>query len=63
MTLERGDLVFSPGHVAIMLDGEHLVHANGFTMTVAIERLEALEARVRQETDGGGFTAVRRVGL
>ncbi|GAB4358026.1 MAG: NlpC/P60 family protein [Kiloniellaceae bacterium] len=63
LTLERGDLVFSPGHVAIMLDGDHVVHANGFTMTVAIERLEALEARVRQETNGGGFTAVRRVGL
>lgn len=63
LTLERGDLVFSPGHVAIMLDGEHVVHANGFTMTVAIERLEALEGRVRQETSGGGFTAVRRVSL
>lgn len=60
-TLERGDLVFSPGHVAIMLDDQHIVHANGFTMSVAIERLEALEKRVLAETDGKGFTAVRRV--
>jgi len=59
--LQRGDLVFSPGHVAIMLDAEHVVHANGFTMSVAVERLDALEARVRAETGGSGFTAVRRV--
>ncbi|MEO3429252.1 NlpC/P60 family protein [Pelagibius sp. CAU 1746] len=61
VTLERGDLVFSPGHVAIMLDAEHIVHANGFTMTVAIERLQALEKRVLEETGGKGFTGVRRI--
>jgi cell wall-associated NlpC family hydrolase len=63
VVLERGDLIYSPGHVAIMLDGAHVVHANGFTMSVAIETLAALEARVRKETDGKGFTAVRRVRL
>lgn len=63
VALERGDLVYSPGHVAIMLDGEHVVHANGFTMSVAIERLDALAGRVMKETDGKGFTAVRRVNL
>jgi cell wall-associated NlpC family hydrolase len=61
VTLERGDLVYSPGHVAIMLDAEHIVHANGFTMTVAIETLGALEKRVLEETGGKGFTGVRRV--
>jgi cell wall-associated NlpC family hydrolase len=63
VVLERGDLVYSPGHVAIMLDGAHVVHANGFTMSVAVETLAALEGRVRKETDGKGFTAVRRVRL
>jgi Bacterial dipeptidyl-peptidase Sh3 domain/NlpC/P60 family len=63
VVLQRGDLVYSRGHVAIMLDGEHVVHANGFTMSVAIERLEALEARVRRETGGEGFTVVRRIVL
>jgi len=63
VVLERGDLIYSPGHVAIMLDGAHVVHANGFTMSVAIETLAALEGRVRKETDGKGFTAVRRVCL
>ena len=58
--LQSGDLVYSAGHVAIMLDGERLVHANAFTMSVAIEELEALAGRVRAET-GGGFTCVRRL--
>lgn len=61
VALQRGDLVFSRGHVAIMLDGEHVVHANGFTMSVAIERLEALEKRVLEETRGEGFSTVRRI--
>ncbi|HIP79388.1 MAG TPA: peptidase P60 [Kiloniellaceae bacterium] len=65
IALQRGDLIFSPGHVAIVLDAgmleaARIVHANAFTMTVAIEDLEALEGRVRAET-GGGFTAVRRI--
>ncbi len=65
IALQRGDLVFSPGHVAIvldagMLDAARIVHANAFTMTVAIEDLAALEGRVQAET-GGGFTAVRRI--
>lgn len=63
IALARGDLVYSPGHVAIMLDEAHVVHANGFTMSVAIERLDALAARVKAETDGKGFTCVRRTGL
>jgi len=61
VALERGDLVYSPGHVAIMLDGARVVHANGFTMSVAVEALSALEARVLAETAGKGFTAVRRL--
>ena len=60
VVLQRGDLVFSPGHVAMVLDAARIVHANAFTMSVAIEDLAALEARVRAET-GGGFTAVRRI--
>ena len=60
IALQRGDFVYSPGHVAIMLDAERVVHANAFTMSVAVETLATLEGRVRAET-GGGFTAVRRL--
>jgi cell wall-associated NlpC family hydrolase len=61
-TLKRGDLVYSPGHVAIMLDASRIVHATGFTMSVVVEPLADLEARVREQT-GGGFTVLRRVDL
>ncbi len=42
--LERGDLVFWKGHVAIMTDSRNMIHANGHTMTVAREGLrEAID--------------------
>lgn len=37
--LARGDLVFWADHVAIALDAERLIHANGFHMSVAVEAL------------------------
>jgi len=37
--LQRGDLVFWRGHVAIMVDPHNLIHANGYTMLVSHERL------------------------
>lgn len=44
--LRRGDLVFWKGHVGIMQDGETLLHANGHTMSVARENLEAAIQRI-----------------
>lgn len=44
--LERGDLIFWPGHVAIMLDSKNIIHANGFHMATAIEPLARAEARI-----------------
>lgn len=44
--LKRGDLVFWRGHVAIMTDGENLIHANGYTMTVATEPLSQAIRRI-----------------
>lgn len=42
--LRRGDLVFWKGHVAIMEDGETILHATGHTMTVARENfVEAVD--------------------
>jgi hypothetical protein len=37
--LKRGDLVFWSDHVAMMLDRERLIHANGRHMAVAVEGL------------------------
>jgi cell wall-associated NlpC family hydrolase len=44
--LQRGDLIFWKGHVGLMLDRERLIHANGFTMQVSVEKL----AEVRERT-------------
>ncbi|MBD9374310.1 C40 family peptidase [Rhizobium sp. ARZ01] len=44
--LRRGDLVFWKGHVAIMEDPETIVHANGHTMSVAREGLQAAIERI-----------------
>lgn len=44
--LRRGDLVFWKGHVAILLDGGSVIHANGHTMSVAREPLAAAVERI-----------------
>ena len=46
--LQRGDLVFWQGHVAMMLDAGTLIHANGHHMAVVAESLR--EAAERIET-------------
>lgn len=58
--LKRGDLVFWPGHVGIMRDGRHLLHANAHHMLVASEPLLEARARVVQNT-GHDILAVRRL--
>lgn len=44
--LQRGDLVFWKGHVAMAVDSTTLIHANGHTMSVAYENAEACIARI-----------------
>jgi cell wall-associated NlpC family hydrolase len=46
--LQRGDLVFWKGHVAIVEDGSTILHANGHTMTVARERLDDAVRRIER---------------
>ena len=53
----RGDIIFFPGHVGIMVDGTSIIHANAFHMKVAIEPLETVAARSK------GITAIRRLQL
>ncbi len=56
--LVRGDIVFFPGHVGIMCDGETLIHANAHWMRVVEEPLADVLARM---ADGTGITARRRL--
>lgn len=44
--LQRGDLVFWKGHVAIMLDSSNVIHASGHAMMVVREKLDDAIARI-----------------
>jgi len=56
--LERGDLVFSPGHVAIATGAETLLHANAFHLAVAHEPLAGFRHRLK--VAGQAIDRVRR---
>jgi len=56
MPRQRGDIVFWPGHVGLMLDAERLLHANSFHMQVEIEPFSAALARVADKV-----TAIKRL--
>lgn len=57
---ERGDLLFWRGHVAMCLDTETMIHANGHAMAVTIERVDAAVARIERQ-GGGPVIAHRRL--
>jgi cell wall-associated NlpC family hydrolase len=57
--LQRGDLIFWKGHVAIARDKTMIIHANAFHMAVAIEPVADAVARIRAA--GSEITSVRRV--
>jgi hypothetical protein len=57
--LKRGDLVFWKGHVAILVDGARIIHANAHHMAVAREPLKEAIERIRS-SGGGDPTAYRR---
>jgi hypothetical protein len=44
--LQRNDLIFWRGHVAIVVDADRLIHANGDTMSVAYEGISDCIARI-----------------
>jgi len=50
-SLRRGDLVFFPGHVGLMVDGERIVHANAYWMAVTVEPLADVVARLAGDHD------------
>src|SRR6185312_7353553 len=45
--LQRGDLLFWKGHVAIARDADTIVHANAFHMAAVIEHRSEAIARIR----------------
>ena len=59
-TLRRGDLIFWKGHIAMMVDGETMIHANAHHMAVVYEGLAQATLRIKAQGDGD-ITARRRV--
>ena len=57
--LQRGDLVFWKGHVAIVSDRDTLVHANAHAMATVYEPLGKAIARI--EAAGSKVTSVKRL--
>ena len=57
--LQRGDLVFWPGHVGIMTDAFLLLHANAHHMKTVVEPLKAVVGR--NERAGAKLSAVKRL--
>jgi cell wall-associated NlpC family hydrolase len=58
--LERGDLMFWKGHVAIVRDADTIVHANAHHMATAIENTRDAIARIKAA--GSEITAIKRLG-
>jgi cell wall-associated NlpC family hydrolase len=58
--LQRGDLIFWKGHVAIARDADSIVHANAHHMATTIENTAAAIARIKAA--GSAITAIKRLG-
>ncbi len=57
--LQRGDLIFWKGHVAIVRDGDTIVHANAHHMATAIEDTRGAIARIKAA--GSEIAAIKRI--
>lgn len=60
--IRRGDLLFWKGHVAMALDDQRMIHANGNSMSVLIEPIAVARERIEAEYPGT-FRGVRRPDL
>lgn len=57
--LQRGDLIFWKGHVAIVRDAATIVHANAHHMATALENTQAAIARIKAA--GSEVAAIKRL--
>jgi cell wall-associated NlpC family hydrolase len=58
--LQRGDLIFWKGHVAIVRDADTIVHANAYHMATVVENTREAIARIKAA--GSEVTAIKRLG-
>jgi hypothetical protein len=57
--LQRGDLIFWKGHVAIVRDADHILHANAHHMATVVENTRDAIARIKAA--GSEITAIKRL--
>lgn len=57
--IRRGDLLFWPGHVALAMSPDLMIHATAWTMAVIVEPIAQAIARIDAQGDGP-FLGVRR---
>jgi hypothetical protein len=57
--LQRGDLIFWKGHVAIVRDSNTMVHANAHHMATVVEAIAPAIARIKQA--GSEIVAIKRL--
>jgi cell wall-associated NlpC family hydrolase len=57
--LQRGDLIFWNGHVAIARDADTIVHANAHHMATVIENTRQAVARIKAA--GSEISAIKRL--
>jgi hypothetical protein len=57
--LQRGDLIFWKGHVAIARDADSIIHANAHHMATAIEPTRSAIARIK--ASGSEITSIKRM--
>ena len=49
--LQRGDLIFFPDHVGILVDAENIIHANAYWMQVSVDPLTDVISRFGEEIE------------
>jgi cell wall-associated NlpC family hydrolase len=59
--LQRGDIIFFPGHVGMMADQATLIHATRYHGKTVEEPLETVTARVAAKNDGVSILARKRI--
>lgn len=57
---QRGDFLFWKGHVAMAVDAETLIHANGYSMSVTLENIQSTIKRIEAQGEGP-LTSHRRI--
>ncbi|SNR34457.1 NlpC/P60 family protein [Paracoccus sediminis] len=58
-TIRRGDLLFWPGHVALAMSPDRMIHATAFAMAVIVESIPQAMARIDAAGEGP-FLGIRR---